>query len=78
MREDSNPSDSFAVSVVKDSRVVGHLPKKQESFLEFLKRGGTVKCRVTGSREFTRDLPQGGLKVPCLLICSGSIVDNKN
>ena len=72
----NDPLGSFAVSVVKDSQVVGHLPKKHSRvFWHFIKRGGMVKCQVTGSREFTSDLPQGGLEVPCLLICSESIVD---
>ena len=76
--EESNPNDSFAVAVTKESRVVGHLPRTySRAFWHFINRGGTIKARITRAREFTRDLPQGGLDVPCLLICTGVIADVK-
>ena len=49
-----------------------------ESFLAFHweRRNGEVLSNW--SREFARDIPpQRGLKVSCLLICSGSIVDTR-
>ena len=35
--------------------------------LSCLHRGGTTECTVTGARKHSSNLPQGGLKVPCLL-----------
>ena len=37
----------------------------------FLRRGGSIVCRTTGSRRYSQDLPQGGLEIPCLLFFSG-------
>ena len=28
---------------------------------------GTISYQVTGSRQYSQDLPQGGLEVPCLI-----------
>ena len=38
----------------------------------FLRRGGTISCRVTGGRPYSEDLPEGGLEVPCTLTLRGS------
>lgn len=38
----------------------------------FLKRGGSIDCRVTGSRHFSEDLPQVGLEIPCVLMLRGA------
>ncbi|XP_065910108.1 uncharacterized protein [Dysidea avara] len=31
----------------------------------FIRRGGAIVCVITGPRQYTHDLPQGGLEVPC-------------
>ena len=36
----------------------------------FLRRGGTIRCRVAGGRRYSYDLPQGGLEIPCVMISS--------
>ena len=41
----------------------------------FLLRGGTITCRVTASRRYSGDLPQGGLEIPCLLTFKGTMKD---
>ena len=46
-REAGNQVDAFAVAVMKDGTVVGHVPKKISSRL-YLRRGGSIICRVTG------------------------------
>ena len=33
-----------------------------------LKKRGTITCTVNGERRYSRDLTQGGLEIPCLLI----------
>ena len=35
--------------------------------LFFLSKGGSLKCKVTGKRQYSIDVPQGGLEIPCLL-----------
>lgn len=30
-----------------------------------------IACKVTGERAFSKDLPQGGLQVPCILTFRG-------
>ena len=37
----------------------------------FLGKNGTISCQVTGIKHYSRNLPQGGLEVPCKLIFSG-------
>ena len=60
------------MAVVKTTSVsaetVGHIPRCISAVCSsFLRRGGEIHCTVTGSRRYSRDLPQGGLKVPCTL-----------
>ena len=50
--------------------MVGHLPKKTSStYSLFIRKGGTIDCEVTPdpNRKYSRDLPQGGLEIPCVL-----------
>ena len=84
-REASNWVDAFAVAVMKDGMVVGHIskiffrmwPSTGEIFSTvcslYLRRGGSIICRVTGSRRYSEDLIQGGLKIPCVLIFEGGL-----
>lgn len=67
-RERGNSEDPFAVAVTKGERIVGHVPRKISAVCAmFLRRGGSIICRVTGSRRYSEDLPQGGLEIPCVL-----------
>ena len=71
-RETSNRHDPFAVAVVKDDAVVGHVPRKLSAICSlFLRRSGSIMCPVTGSRQYSEDLLQGGLEIPCVLIFTG-------
>ena len=73
MREVENYCNPFAVAVVKSGVIVGHVPRKILSVCwMFLGRGGTISCKVTGSRRYSEDLPQGELEVPCVLILRGA------
>ena len=70
-RETGNIRDAFAVSVIRASEVVGHIPRKISCICSvFLRRGGSIPihCIVAGSRRYSRDLPQGGLEIPCRLL----------
>lgn len=66
-REHGNIHDLYAVAVKQKSGVtVGHLPKKISSVCSlFLRRGGLIWCTVRGSRQYSSDLEQGGLEIPC-------------
>ena len=47
-REAGNRVDAFAVAVMKDGTVVGHVPKKISSVCSlYLRRGGSIICHVT-------------------------------
>ena len=71
-RERTNRHDPYAVAVVKDINVVGHVPRKLSAICAiFLQRGGRITCLVNGSRQYSKDLPQGGLEVPCMLTFCG-------
>ena len=60
---------------MKDGTVVGHIPKKIPSICSlYLRRGRSIICHVTGSRRYSEDLIQGGLKIPCVLIFKGSVM----
>ena len=51
-----------------EARTVGHIPRKISSICSiFIRHGGTICCKVDGHRRYSRDLPQGGLEVPCIL-----------
>jgi len=68
-REDGNRFDPFAVAVCNGDIVIGHVPTKISSICSrYIRRGGEIHCCVTGSRRFSADLEQEGLKVP--IICT--------
>ena len=67
-RESLNPSDRYAVAVMKDDVIIGHLPRVLSLLRSlFIARGGTISCIVNGARRYLADLVQGGLEVPCKL-----------
>ena len=71
-RETGNISDPFAVSMLKDGVIVGHVPRKISSICSlFLLRNGSIICLVSGHRRFSEYLPQGGLEVPCTMVFEG-------
>ena len=75
-RDVRNSHDPYAVSVNKGSTTVGHIPRMISCVCyTFLRRGGTIHCRVTGQRRHSSDLPQGGLEIPCLLEFVGKAYD---
>ena len=72
-RETHNEKDRYAVAVMQEGRVVGHLPRKYSRVCSlFLKKGGSISCTVTGKRRFSADLNQGGLEIPCLVTFKSS------
>ena len=72
LREMGNVFDSFAATVVRDGEIIGHVPKLISAACSLLLRhSGSIKCKVTCSRQYSRDLPQGGLEIPCTLTFEG-------
>ena len=75
-KEITNNQDRYAVAVKRNGTIVGHLPRKIARVCSlFLRRGGSISCRVTGGRQYSSDLPQGGLEIPCILTFNGNIQD---
>ena len=61
-----NYRDPFAVVVMRSGVSVGHVPRKISSVCSmFLRRDGTISCRVTGDKSYSEDISQGGLKATC-------------
>ena len=74
-REEDNPEDPYAVGVMYNDGVVGHVPRVISAACSlFLRRLGTITYTITGSRRYSSDLPQGGLKLPCKYTFSGDDV----
>ena len=55
--------DKYAIAVINNGKTVGHVPKflTKLTFF-FLKDGGKLHIRVTGSRRYSFDLNQSGLE----------------
>ena len=63
----TNDSRSYAVSIIKDDLIVGHVPREMSLICwHFLGHGGTMACEVTGHRKKGK-----GLEVPCKYIFTG-------
>ena len=50
--------------------MIGHIPRKLSAACSlFLRLGGTMNCEITdGHRQYSADLPQGGLEIPCKFV----------
>ena len=71
-REIGNARDPFAVAIKKATPTgnvtVGHMPRVISPVCSvFIRRGGIIVCVVNGARQYSSDLPQGGLEVLCIL-----------
>ena len=62
---------------MKNGTIVGHMPKKLSALSSVFLRSGSIECQVTGSKKFSRDLPQGGLEIPCKYIFRGKSIKIK-
>ena len=67
IREECNEHDPRTVAIMKDERVVGHIPQYiAKTVWFFLRRGGSGMCEITGRRK-----KGNGLEVPCVYSLSG-------
>lgn len=63
-KEAVNHHDRFAVAVLKEDRIVGHIPREvSKTAWYFLEHGGEIRCEIT-SRCRRSDIGKG-LEVPC-------------
>ena len=63
-----NIHDPSAAVIRKSGSVVGRVLRAISAVCSsFIRRGGSIFCRVTESSRYSMDLPQGGLEVPCVL-----------
>ena len=47
-RERGNAADAYAVSVIKEGVIIGHLPRRISHIcMLFIRRGRAIHCRVT-------------------------------
>ena len=68
-REDDNQHDNHAVAVMKNGKIVGHVPRSiSRVSWYFLSHGGDITCRITGKRKLGV-----GLEVPCVYLYAGSV-----
>ena len=64
-QEHDNSEDPFAVSVIKDGDIVGHVPREVSCIvLYFIEHDGIVDCQVSGRKKHGK-----GLEVP--RFCAG-------
>ena len=53
--------------------IVGHVPRAILTLCSaFLRRGGVIRCVVSGNCQYSRNLHQGELEVPCKLYFVGN------
>ena len=70
--EDNNEHDRHAVAVMKEDRVVGHIPREHSKVCKFfIKRGGCINVVVCGKRENRGQ----GLQIPSKYTFDGSSFD---
>ena len=63
--------DKNAVAIVRDDQIVGHIPQVNSKVCAFyIRRGGTIKCRVIGKRQHGL-----GLEILCIYIFKGNEKD---
>ena len=82
--EEANEKDSNAAVIMKRTvgpghrtKVVGQVPGRISTACSlFLLQSGNLKCKITGARCYSSNLPQGKLEVPCTLLLVGSSLRN--
>ena len=63
--EDWNESWNYGWALAEENKL--------NLFTLFIRKGGTIDYEVTDpNRKYSRDLPQGGLEIPCVLTLRGT------
>ena len=68
-REAFNLHDPYAVAAMNHGVVVSHVSRSIaiSALCSIFLRRGVIYCEITGTRQHSSDLPQGGLELPCKL-----------
>ena len=62
-KESSNANDPYAVAVMKEDNVVGHVPRHISAACSlFIQKGGRILCTVQALRRYSVDLPPGWIR----------------
>ena len=62
--EEDNVEDRYGFAVLRESILVGHIPRKVSAACYlFIKRNDCISCVITGKRQYSIDLPHGGLEL---------------
>ncbi len=70
-QERGNAEDQYAVAIINNDLIVGHVPRElSQIFWFFIERGGEISCRIMGRRQRS-PLLQGGLEIPCIYTLRG-------
>ena len=65
-REVGKIYDLHTVAILCGGDVVGHVPHTISTPCNvFIRKGGMITCITSGQRQYSLDLEQGGLDVPC-------------
>ena len=66
-RDEDNDKDRYAIAVIKLSvGNVGHVPRYISRLCyHFIMHGGEVYSIITGTRQYSWDLPNGGMQIHC-------------
>ena len=79
IHEVDNIYDEFAIAILKDGLIVGHVPRQiSEQFCKLLMGGGCVQVKIIGAPVSTK---RSGIRVPCMYTVKGQsffIQDVKN
>ena len=74
--EPKNHHNKYAVKVLKENEVVGHVPRDiSKYYSSALLCGGTIKCEITGKRQNKRG---NVLEVSCRYVVKGPFHMNLN
>ena len=59
----------YAIALKQKDVIVGHIPKSLSKITYFyLKHDGDLLVEIIGKRQYSRDLPQGGMELPALYV----------
>ena len=58
--------DKYAMAIKSEDKTIGHIPKDLSKITYFfLKKDGKFNVKITGPRQYSRDLIKGGMELPC-------------
>ena len=68
--KDGNIMDPYAIAIMKGLEIIRHVPCKiSAACYLFIQKSGILTCIITDSNhQYSSDLLQGGLQIPCKLV----------